>query len=301
MAPRALVLLNARSRGDLPEGWPALLAGVGVEPHVESPATPEAMRRLIVEAAKRWDVDRIAVAGGDGTLHVALPALLEARLPLAVIPTGTANDLARTLGVPSDPLAALDVVAHGIRLRIDVGLVNGVPFLNAANIGVGVRVNRELDKSTKSLWGGLSYMRAAWRAVEKERPFRVRITCDGVVERVRCVHVTVGNGVFHGGGARVAGDATIFDGQLDLYTLPPQGLLKLAALVPWLHFGQQRRWEGVRALRGSHIHLRTSRPLEVYADGERVSRTPVELSVLPKALEVLVPAQTMQTTGTGRS
>ncbi len=287
--PRALVLVNPKSRGDLPEEWTQVLAEAGVEPRIEWPDSPDETRRLIESAASERTIDCVVLAGGDGTIHQALPALLAARLPVALIPIGTANDLARSLELPEDPLAAFDVVAGGVPKRIDVGVANGVPFLNAASLGVGVRVNRELDGDTKEMWGSLSYLRAAWRAVRKERPFDVEIDCDGEHERVRCVHVAVGNGVYHGGGARVAEDASVSDGWLRLYTLPPSGLLKLASLVPWLRAGRQDRRNGVRSLRGRSIRLRTSRPLEVFADGERVSQTPVEFSILPGALDFLVP------------
>ena len=286
---RALVLVNPKSRGELPEGWEKLLAETGVEPRIEWPDSADATRRFIEDAGSQRTAERVVLAGGDGTIHQALPALLDAQLPLAVIPIGTANDLARTLDLPEDPLAALDVVGRGIPQPIDVGVVNGIPFVNAATLGVGVRVNRELDADTKKRWGGLSYLRAAWRAVDKERPFDVEIDCDGEKERVRCVHVAVGNGVYHGGGVRVAEDASVSDGWLQLYTLPPSGALKLAALTPWLRSGTQDRWRGVRSARGRSIQLRTSRPLEVFADGERVSRTPVEFSILPGALGVIVP------------
>jgi YegS/Rv2252/BmrU family lipid kinase len=282
-------LVNPKSRGDLPEGWPRLLAETGVEPRIEWPDSADATRLLIEDAASQRTADRVVLAGGDGTIHQALPALLDAQLPLAVIPIGTANDLARTLDLPEDPIAALDVVGRGIPRPIDVGLANGTPFVNAATLGVGVRVNRELDADTKQRWGGLSYLRAAWRAVDKERPFDVEIDCDGEKERVRCIHVAVGNGVYHGGGVRIADDASISDGWLQLYTLPPSGALKLAALVPWLRRGNQDRWRGVRSARGRSIRLRTSRPLDVFADGERVSRTPIEFSILPGALDVIVP------------
>lgn len=286
----ALVMVNPKSRGDLPEGWQTRLASAGIDARIEEPDSPAAMRQLIERAGSQRDVDCLVIAGGDGTLHQALPALLDVRLPLAVIPIGTANDLARTLELPEDLLAAFDVVARGVPRPVDVGVANGVPFLNAANLGVGVRVNRGLDGDTKKLWGALSYLRSAWHAVDEQRPFDVDIVCDGEQQRIRCVHVAVGNGVFYGGGARIAEDASIADGWLDLYTLPPRGALQLAALVPWLRSGTQGRWREVHNLRGRRIRLQTSRPLEVFADGERVARTPVEFSVRPGALDVLVPA-----------
>ena len=86
--------------------------------------------------------DRIVIGAGDGTISNALPELLQLDKPLAVLPLGTANDFARSLGLPQDILAAARVALHGRTHRIDVGLVNGRPFLNVASVGVAAKVNK---------------------------------------------------------------------------------------------------------------------------------------------------------------
>ena len=99
------------------------------------PASIEQLRVTIRDVGPT--VDRIVVAGGDGTLAAALPALLEVERPLAVIPLGTANDFARNLGLPAGRTEQLALVAEGAVRRVDLGSVNGRPFLNAASIGLG--------------------------------------------------------------------------------------------------------------------------------------------------------------------
>ena len=103
------------------------------------------------------------VAGGDGTLNAALQGLVEAGLPLGIIPLGTANNLARTLGIPSDPAGACEVIAAGHRRRIDLGWVNGRYFCTTASVGLSVQITEELSPEAKRRWGPAAYALAAVR------------------------------------------------------------------------------------------------------------------------------------------
>ena len=98
-------------------------------------------------------IDLVIIGGGDGTLSMAADALVDAQLPVGVIPLGTANDLARTLNLPLDPLAAAEVIAAGRQRRIDLGWVNGTHFFNVATIGLGVGVARRLTREAQTPLG----------------------------------------------------------------------------------------------------------------------------------------------------
>src|SRR5262245_47743420 len=125
---RALLLINRRSRkGAAPiDAALAVLELAGIALDRERPGDREHTDRLIRHRRDR--VDLVIVAGGDGTLNAAASALLETGLPLGILPLGTGNDLARTLGLPLEPTLAAQVIATGAPRRIDVGLANGQPF-----------------------------------------------------------------------------------------------------------------------------------------------------------------------------
>ena len=147
------------------------------------------------------------IGGGDGTLNAAAPALLDTGLPLGIIPLGTANDLARTLGHPAR--SGRGGRGHRRRARctqIDLGLANGHPFFNVASIGMGVDLTRALTRDAKSRWGTLGYAVAGLRVLRRMRPFRARIIQDGSGHMTRTVHLAVGNGRHYGGGMTVSED-----------------------------------------------------------------------------------------------
>lgn len=238
-------------------------------------------------------VDAVVVGGGDGTLHGVLPALLACGVPLGILPLGTANDAARSLGIPNDPLAACAAITAGHVARVDLGAANGVPFLNAANIGLGVAVTAELDPAEKRRWGVLGYVRAAARTWRGHRPFAAEVDCDGHRQRLHTIQLAIGNGRHYGGGMTVATDAVITDSLLHLYSVAPVGLLRLLRLLRLglaLRLGRHEQLPEVQVLAGRRIRVTTRRPFAVISDGEPTTRTPVLFEVLPRALPVYVPA-----------
>ena len=289
--PQALLLVNRAAR----QGESSLEAGLdflrsrGFELVVSYPDTPEAIAEAIGACDAR--VDLVIVGGGDGTIHLALPAVVASGKPLGILPLGTANDLARTLGIPPDPVQACAVIAAGRVQRIDLGLVNGRYFLNVANIGLGVRVNRQLSGETKGRWGVLAYGRGILAALRENRSFRVEIVCEGRRSRHRSIQIAVGNGRHYGEGMTIAADAAIDDHLLHLYSVEPQSLWRLLRLAPSFMWGEYPRRSGVRLMSGRRIDIRTRRPLPIYADGEPATHTPAEFKVVANALPVFVPAQ----------
>jgi diacylglycerol kinase (ATP) len=237
----------------------------------------------------RAKIDRVILGGGDGTMNHAARPLLKADLPLGILPLGTANDLARTLGIPMDLIKACKVITAGRLVRIDLGRVNDQYFFNAASIGLGVQVTRRMTDAIKSRWGVLSYARSVYNALKHPRPFSATITCDGRTEHVHSMQITVGNGRYYGGGMNISHDAAIDDERLDLYSLKPLTLWQLIRLLPALRAGHHRDLDSVLVLQGRNIEVRTRRSRSVTTDGELSTRTPARFEVVPKALGVYVP------------
>ena len=287
---RALFMVNPHARGGaLPLDGVRALLETGFD-LLEAPLPPAGEISDLLRA--RADaVDLVIIGGGDGTLNAAASGLFDTQLPLGVLPLGTANDFARTLTIPTDPMAAARVIlAHPPRF-IDLGDVNGHPFLNVASIGFSADLARALTREAKRYFGVFGYGIVAARLLMQSRLFTAYIEHDGTAEAVRTLQVSVGNGRHYGGGMTVEANATADDGQLDFYSLEVDHWWRLLALLPSLRNGTQGQWDDVRAFRTRKVVVRTSRPRPVNTDGELVTYTPAHFSIRPAAIRVHAPPQ----------
>lgn len=263
---------------------------IGIEVQLHTPESADHMRFLIRAEAR--SVDAVIVGGGDGTINSALKPVLEAGLPLGILPLGTANDLARTLGVPDDLNEACALIASQQTRSIDVGWANDRPFVNAAGLGLSTRVARELSVEHKRILGPLSYASAVVEAFRRHRPFRAEIRSPDRIHRVSSIQITVGNGVYYGGGTPLAQDCAIDDGCFDLYSIRPQPLPKLIAVAFAVRRGTQRELgAGVDSACGAEFEIITRPRLTVSLDGEPSLKTPVRFRLAPRALTVFAPAR----------
>jgi YegS/Rv2252/BmrU family lipid kinase len=287
---RALLLVNTQSRNGKDSLDTAVegLLRYGIEPEHRDCGSRDEISPLIVKHAR--DVDMIVVGGGDGTLSAAAAGVIEAKRPLGILPTGTANDLARTLGIPTGLEEAIRVVAEAHTRTIDVGSVNDHLFFNVASIGLSAEVAQELTPDLKRRFGRLGYAVAAIRVLARARPFRARIIGGGRDVTSLTLQVAVGNGRFYGGGNVVTETAAIDDGTLDLYSLEFLQAWRLVLMLHSFRRGAHTAKREVRDLRGPEFEIRTRRPRPVDADGELVTQTPAKFRVLPRAIEVIVPA-----------
>jgi len=286
---RALLLVNPRSRQgeDRLDAILEALPACGVEPVLERLGDGRDIAEIVARHAR--EVELVIVGGGDGTLNAAADAVVACGLPLGVLPLGTANDLARTLGLPLDLEAACGVIAAGALRRIDLGVVNGKHFFNVASLGLGVQVARRLTGDVKRRWGVLGYAMAARDAWRAARSFRVHVVCDGQATSLRSLHLAVANGRHYGGGMTAAPDASIDDGRLDLWSLRPMSPWRLVSLLPALRRGDHGADAEVDAMRGRSILVETERPMPINTDGELTTRTPARFEVAPGALAVFAP------------
>lgn len=286
---RALLIVNPNSRsGDTAlDGATERLTSGGIEivaTYRDGAAGigPELMRR-------RDFLDLVIVGGGDGTLNACAGALIEADLPLGILPLGTGNDLARTLGLPTTLPEAAGVIADGHLMRIDVGDVNGFPFLNVASIGMSAQLAEELTGDVKRRFGALGYALAGLRTLMRAHPFSALIKSPGTSVRVRTLQIAVGNGRHYGAGMTVASTARIDDQLLDLYSIETNRIWRLALMLRALRTGRHIEWPDVRAERAGRFEVHTKRPMSVNVDGELLTNTPARFSIRPGALAVHVP------------
>jgi YegS/Rv2252/BmrU family lipid kinase len=286
---RLLAVVNRNSRfGGIAAGAAiARLNAAGFDVTVTAPHSPIEVAPWI--EAHAHEGEAVIVAGGDGSLNAVAPALLKTGLPLGILPTGTANDLARTLGIPAAIEGAADVIAAGHQRQIDLGEVNGHYFFNVASIGLSADLAQSLDGTTKRRFGRLGYAFAALRVLAKARPFRALIVGSEGMVRVKTLQIAIGNGRYYGGGNAIADSATIDDEHLDLYSLEVDRVWKLLLMAKHFREGRHGLWAEVRATKGRSFEIRTRKPRPINTDGELVTFTPARFSVLPKAITVFAP------------
>lgn len=285
----ALLVINPKSRDghseELTEATDLFRAS-GIEVKVCVTESASHMASCIEDYCEKEGV--VIVAGGDGTISSALESVYKSKQTLAILPMGTANDLARSLGIPQDVVAAAQAIIDDKRERINLAKVNNNYFVNVAHIGLGVDVTRELTSEMKKYFGVFAYLGAFSSAVTRNKSFRVTIKTDDWERSVRAIHLAVGNGRYYGGGNIVDDDSTLLDGQLNLFCLKPIRWWRLLLLGFNFRHGNLRKAERVVCKKAQKISVKTSKPKRVQADGEFKTDTPAEFEVIPKAIEVIV-------------
>ncbi len=286
---RALMLVNPNSRRGTAALDPVIerLRTGGVDATVERFDSPQEVSSDI--ARRRHEADIVIVCGGDGTVNSAARGVLETGLPMGILPMGTANDLARTLGIPDDLLKAADIIAAGHTSRVDLGEVNGHPFFNVAGLGLSVDLAKGLTPEAKRRWGKLGYALAAFKVAMKAKPFRAEIISDAGRVSVKTLQIAVGNGVHYGGGTVIHADATIEDGHLDLYSLELRNVWKFGLMLGAFRRGEHGAWNEVRTAKSTEFDIRTREPMPVNTDGDLVTETPAHFVIRPSAITVFSP------------
>lgn len=251
----------------------------------------EGLEHGVEQALRAIDAGEVPVVlSGDGLIGAVGGAMAGSETPLGIVPCGRGNDLARVLGIPDDPERAAAVLLGGHSRRIDVGEVNGKRFLGIASVGFDSDANR-IANENRLLKGHLVYAYAALRTLAGWKPARFTIKVDDETLRLTGYSVAAANSGVYGGGMRLAPDARVDDGEFDVVAVGAVGKLRFVGNLPKVFKGTHVEKEEVRVFRASHLELTASRPFDVYADGERLTELPATLRVLPRSLDVLVPAQ----------
>src|SRR5215208_1035181 len=253
---------------------------------------PETVRHVLDDGS---EYGLLILGGGDGSVSSVVDFLAHHDVVLGLLPLGTANDFARTLGIPSDIEGACQTIAGGKVVDVDLGLAGDNYYVNVASVGLGVEATRALSPWMKKSTGPLAYPAAAIRAFLRHEPFAARLVFpDGdhePVEYDRLLQAAVGNGRFYGGGMVVAPESGIDDRLLDIYAIDLGRHRNLIGVARYLKSGDFIKMEGVHHFRTSRIQIETDPELAVNIDGEVVARTPQDFSVVQNALHVLVPQE----------
>lgn len=232
--------------------------------------------------------DRVLAAGGDGSVNCAARLCLDTGATLGILPSGTANDFARNLGLPDDPKALCELIASGTTEWIDVAQFDDQIFLNVAHVGLGTWPVRESSNQTKRLFGRFSYGVTLLRKVMVQRGFRAAIQCDQGAVAGRWLTIAVATGAFFGGGNTIP-EASANDGQLDIVAVRPKSIIRLffTFLVVRLMGRSPHRASTVVQLKSTWCKIQTHRPKTVTADGEIAGKTPLDVICKPGCLRVI--------------
>jgi YegS/Rv2252/BmrU family lipid kinase len=241
----------------------------------------ETVRKLVAEGAPR-----LAVAGGDGTVSLAVQELAHGDTVLGILPLGTANNFAAALHIPQDLPSALRVLKEGVVLEVDLGEAGGHYFSEAAGTGLFADALALYGQGTnKNFFRGLY---ALLRVVLSLRAHGLRLIIDGEPHVERAVMCTVANSYRTAQAVPIAPGAKLTDGKLDVVVI---GNLKLRELLPYyravraqLHASLPK----VSRFQAKELRLESRRPMNVHCDDQVVGTTPVTLTVHAGALKVLV-------------
>lgn len=307
VAQRTLVIVNPHSRGGATgRRWPKLEAKVrsALGPiEVEMTRGPRDAERLAREGV-RAGVERLVVAGGDGTLSEVAGGLLGAGLAeyadIGVLPLGTGSDYARSLGLPRDLDAALACIAAGTPRRVDAGRARFrgsrgeervACFVNVASFGISGMVDEIVSRTPRTFGETAAFLFGALGAILRYRSQRVALRVDGeLVHDEGLVLATGANGRWFGAGMHVAPEAVLDDGLLDVVVVRALSRLALLAKLRKIYAGTHLSDPAVRHARGRVVEADAPPglvPLEL--DGEPLGTLPARLEVLPAALRVVAP------------
>jgi diacylglycerol kinase (ATP) len=267
--------------------------------------------------ASREQLDAVLIFGGDGTVHRHLGSLVKLELPVLIVPAGSGNDFARSLGILriSDSLAAWRkfVAGESSSRSVDLGTIKtcarvatALPgtlaakrkyFSCAAGVGLDGEIARRANALPRCMRAHGGYAFSLPGALIGFQPFNLKLSASSMPNadapdtqnEQRMIAAVFANTPFYGGGMKIAPRAQMDDGQLDVCLIREISKLKLLGLFPSVYFGKHLGLREVEYFSASCVRVETDRALDVYADGELVCRTPVEVGVAEKALKIIAP------------
>ena len=231
----------------------------------------------------------IIVGGGDGSLSRTVDLLVGKGCVFALLPLGTANSFARTLGIPLELEGAVKAISQGVRRRIDLGAIDGDYFANCAALGLAPMIGEGIPRKLKRYLGRFGYLLWAGWCLCRFHAFRVTIDDGTRQETLWATEVRIANGRFQGG-VELVEAADVDTGELVVQVVTGRSVL----LLLWNWFASllklPSRRAPVRDFHGRKFHLQTKPRLPVSIDGEVLAKTPVTAGVARGAIEVAVPA-----------
>ena len=232
--------------------------------------------------------DLIVAVGGDGTLSEVINGVLNSTpCKVALIPAGTGNDFARSLGIPLDWQNACKLLVQMPVREIDVGQVNGRYFINVAGLGFDAEVAAEINKSLKKVSGMKAYLIAVFKCLYNLKPIEIVIKTEQKTVVKSVLLMAVGNGKSYGGGFMITPQAKIDDGLLDICLIEKTSMLDLILNLPTVMAGRHLKHPKVRTFRACSVEVLSKSPVQIHTDGEITGTTPALFSISPTRLSFI--------------
>jgi diacylglycerol kinase (ATP) len=292
--PRISVILNpsAGSVADLDEVVARIRRLRGVE--IRATNKPGAAARF-ARAAIGKGREVIVAAGGDGTLNEVVNGIGEnlGAASVGLIPLGTGNDFARTIGVPADLDAAIELIRSAQTRAVDLVRVTSDEvryFVNVSAGGFSGLVDEKMTPEMKKTWGPLAYLRGAAAALSELRAYQTTLAFDNSESlRIELYNVVVANGRYVAGGTEIAPEASVDDGLLDVVLIPKRSVAELALLAAQIAIGKHLSNDAIVYRRASKLTVNSKPGMWFNVDGELVGNEPARFEILPRALRFIAP------------
>jgi YegS/Rv2252/BmrU family lipid kinase len=275
-----------------------LTAGLGHPPaeiRVETLEETERAARSAVAAG----ANLVIAAGGDGTVRAVAENIVGSEATLGIVPRGTANVLARELGIPLDDVAAaVDICVHGVTQRVDLGYTGTRYFLLMCSVGFDALTIKRVNPDLKNVVGASAYVLSGIANLTNYTPARYTYQVDSEPpQTIEAFMIVLANAASYGGDYKIAPEADMADGLLDVCVFEaPSGLLPAAQKAVFLRqlgalaLGRHGDDPDVRLFGARRVHLQANRNVAVQIDGDACGTTPLVVEVIPQALPVRVPA-----------
>ena len=235
------------------------------------------LRNALIETPPK----AVIIIGGDGMVHLAIQELAESAIPLILIPAGTGNDFARSLGLNvNSPLKSLEHALESPATCVDLGLVNGRYFAEILSTGFDSRVNERANRMPMK--SKKKYDVAMLLELPVFEPLEYEIAIDGHRFKTEAMLIAVANGISYGGGMKICPNADLEDGLFDLMVLEPVSKLEFLKVFPKVFKGSHISHPRVKIHRGRKIEIKAD--AVAYADGERIGELPITAEIVPGAL-----------------
>lgn len=290
-AREAVLVVNARSR----QGEAAFndareqLVAAGIRLIAAHAVRDPAHLNATVRAAVKSGAPMVIVGGGDGTVSGTIDEMVGHDCVFALLPLGTANSFARTLGLPLDLPGAVAAIAAGHRRRIDLGMIDSDYFANAATLGLSPMIGRTVPHKLKRYLGRAGYLVWAIRCFLRFRPFQLVVDDGEQVHRLWTTEVRIFNGRFHGG-VELAESTDVDSGDMVIQAVTGRSRWRMVRDWYAKFFRLRSRDDTTVEFRGTSLRLDTRPHQAASIDGEVLARTPLTVSVAKKAIEVVAPA-----------
>lgn len=290
MAQRTELLINVRSRA----GSRTALArietcarSIGIDIAKVHTITRKRPLDEIVEQVRQDPPGLLLVAAGDGTVSAVVNALIGTETELGVIPLGTTNNFARSLGMPLHIEQALGRIAETSGKAVDLGRVNDDYFANVAGIGLSAEVASRVSNASKRRWGRFAYAVTGIAQMVRHKPFLVTIEDPDreLSISLQTRQVIVANGRFHAG-KEIAEDAGVANGQLVIFALGGRSMLNMLWHMADFYFGSRKRIAHASYFVGRHVQVTTEPAQRIELDGEVKQTVPADISVQPTVIRV---------------